>query len=436
MANYNENQINSNETERIIAEKQRINNEDKRQTNETEREASEVTRQTNETEREAREATRQSNESTRITEYNTFMADVHNNEDERIANEEGRVQAEASRVTAEQNRVTRFNEMEAIVSGVDVDITELQNDVDVLQNDMAEYLPLSGGTITGDLSANCFESTKTVESADGGGTIGSTTKTQIFTDQYGQGRFLIGNNSTDTPLVFIANPHDRSYSVNGDFTPAGGTSLKLGSDMNRWSSLYCNAANFGDKKTISNNNGILYITASNMEFFFQNDSDSAFPCFRPQENNIHLGHTSHRWNTLYLVNNPNVSSDRVMKENIEYIGKSKSELTYEDMYDFIKDDLGLATYNFIGDDKLRMNFIAQDLLVNADGTDSKVGQMIVNPVPVPTEEEIAEGKPYPTLSYDMGMYISVLAGALKEAINKIEQLEARINELENKNEEK
>ena len=311
-------------------------------------------------------------------------------------------------------------------------VAEVESEMNEIQNDMTGYLPLSGGTITGDLSANCFESIKTVESADGGGTIGSTTKTQVFTDQYGQGRFLIGNNLTNTSLVCIANPHDRSYSVNGDFNPAGGTSLKLGSDMNRWSSLYCNAANFGDKKAISDNNGILYITASNMEFFFQNDSDSAFPCFRPQENNIHLGHTSHRWNTLYLVNNPNVSSDRVMKENIEYIGKSKSELTYEDMYDFIKDDLGLATYNFIGDDKLRMNFIAQDLLVNADGTDSKVGQMIVNPVPVPTEEEIAEGKPYPTLSYDMGMYISVLAGALKESINKIEQLEARINELENK----
>ena len=79
-----------------------------------------------------------------------------------------------------------------------------------------------------------------------------------------------------------------------------------------------------------------------------------------------------------------------------------------------------------------MGFIAQDLLVNLDGTDNKVGQMIVNPVAVPTEEEIEEGKPYPTLSYDTGMYTSVLAGALKEAINKIEQLEARIQELENK----
>ena len=233
------------------------------------------------------------------------------------------------------------------------------------------YLPLSGGAITGDLSASCFESIRTVESTDGGGIIGSTTKTQVFIDQYGQGRFRIENSLTDTPLILLANPHDCSYSVNGNFTPAGGTSLKLGSGTNRWSSIY-------------------------------------------------------------LVNNPNVSSGRVLKENIEYIGESKSGLTYEDMYDFIKDDLGLATYNFIGDDKLRMNFIAQDLLVNADGTDNKVGQMIVNPVAVPPEEEIAKGKPYPTLSYDTGMYTSVLAGALKEAINKIEQLEARIQELENK----
>ena len=272
--------------------------------------------------------------------------------------------------TAEANMARAINQgkadMEAMVAEVESEINELQNDVSEIQNDMTGYLPLSGGTIT------------------------------------------------------------------GDFTPAGGTSLKLGSDTNRWSSLYCNVANFGDEKAISNNKEMLYIITSNMEFFFQNDSNSAFPCFRPQGSDIHLGHTSHRWNTLYLVNNPNVSSDRVMKENIEYVGKSKSELTYKDMYDFIKDDLGLATYNFIGDDKLRMNFIAQDLLVNADGTDSKVGQMIVNPVPVPTEEEIAEGKPYPTLSYDMGMYISVLAGALKESINKIEQLEARIQELENK----
>ena len=79
MAEYNESQINSNETERIAAEQQRIENETKRQTKETEREA--------------RETTRQSNETTRISK-----------EAERLAEEVNRVQAEASRVTAEQGR--------------------------------------------------------------------------------------------------------------------------------------------------------------------------------------------------------------------------------------------------------------------------------------------------------------------------------------------
>ena len=84
MAEYNESQINSNETERIAAEQQRIENEAKRQTKETEREA--------------RESTRQSNESTRISK-----------EAERLAEEVNRVEAEASRVTAEQGRVEAEN---------------------------------------------------------------------------------------------------------------------------------------------------------------------------------------------------------------------------------------------------------------------------------------------------------------------------------------
>lgn len=120
MAEYNESQINTNETERISAEQQRIQNEAKRQTAETEREA--------------REVTRQSNESTRISEYNTFMADAQseynsfitnaeNAEDERIANEQSRVQAEASRVNAENNRGIRLGELENEVAPLVSDLS-------------------------------------------------------------------------------------------------------------------------------------------------------------------------------------------------------------------------------------------------------------------------------------------------------------------------
>lgn len=165
--------------------------------------------------------------------------------------------------------------------------------------------------------------------------------------------------------------------------------------------------------------------------------------FHPGEDNKYdIGGTSKRWRYINLVNNPTVSSDRTLKENISYIKNEKAKsaptdeiITYEDMYNFVKDDLQLATYNFKGQEEQSMNFIAQDLLYNLDGTDNKIGQMIINPVAPPTEEEIAEAKSnmdedqeytYPTLSYDMGMYISVLAGALKTALNKIDALEEQI----------
>lgn len=101
--------------------------------------------------------------------------------------------------------------------------------------------------------------------------------------------------------------------------------------------------------------------------------------FLPAKNsNFNLGNTSYRWNWLNLVNQPNVSSDRTLKENITYVKSEKVKsaptdevVTYEDMYDFVKNDLELATYNFIGQEEQCMNFIAQDLLYNIDGSDSR-----------------------------------------------------------------
>lgn len=217
--------------------------------------------------------------------------------------------------------------------------------------------------------------------------------------------------------------------------PDGG-SWELGSNTNRWASFYSSPFNLfvednGFTSQLKANRGNFRIVdgSDNSVLSWSNDYHILGP---DATNHINLGSENFRFKSLYLNAQPNVSSDRTLKENIKYVNSDKSNVSYEDMYAFVKDYLELATYNLVEHDKLNMGFIAQDLLVNLDGTDNKVGQMIVNPVAVPTEEEIEEGKPYPTLSYDMGMYISVLAGALKESINKIEQLEARIQELENK----
>ena len=115
-------------------------------------------------------------------------------------------------------------------------------------------------------------------------------------------------------------------------------------------------------------------------------------------------------------------SDRTKKENIVYVGSKDSEFTNKDFYDFIRDDLGLATYNYneeytTTDTHTKLNFIAQDILYDYDNDcDNKVGNLIVQ-----TENAMeTQGN----LRYDPEIYTSVIAGALKESINKIEELES------------
>jgi hypothetical protein len=162
---------------------------------------------------------------------------------------------------------------------------------------------------------------------------------------------------------------------------------------------------------------------------------------RPNSNgSIDMGASSYRWRTVYSANGVSTTSDRTLKENIKYVRTGETEINYNDMYNFVKNDLELATYNYINSEERHINFIAQDLLANEDGTDNKVGQFIINPVPVPAKEDIENGEPYPLLSYNTNIYTSVLAGALKESIDKIEEdnekiktLENEIKELETKN---
>ena len=117
-----------------------------------------------------------------------------------------------------------------------------------------------------------------------------------------------------------------------------------------------------------------------------------------------------------------------MKENIQYLDTSnntravQSDITEEDLYNFVRDDLIMAKFNYIGQEKDYIGFIAQDILCNSDGTDNKIGQIIVNE---PNEEQS------PVTISDKN-YIGVLAGALRKAIYKIEELENKNEELENK----
>lgn len=77
----------------------------------------------------------------------------------------------------------------------------------------------------------------------------------------------------------------------------------------------------------------------------------------------------------------------------------------------------MAKYNYKNSSEDTIGFVAQDLLeVDVDNSKAyDIANIVVN-----VDEE-------KNLSYDTGAYINVLAGALKQAILKIEKLEDIIN---------
>ena len=171
-----------------------------------------------------------------------------------------------------------------------------------------------------------------------------------------------------------------------------------------------------------------------------------------------VGSTDNYWRSGYFSEGIFQTSDRNIKENIKYIRNNdvsmasegetrKTNLTYNELYNFVKNDLELTTFNFNNSEYQHLGFIAQDLLYNADGTDNKVGQFILPPTTALTEDEIEENiSKYkkkvnreltenekkalstPKLTYSNTDYISVLAGALKETIKQVEELKEIVNQ--------
>ena len=139
--------------------------------------------------------------------------------------------------------------------------------------------------------------------------------------------------------------------------------------------------------------------------------------FCPNRNEYqYLGLDANRWRTIYLYMSPNISSDARKKENIRYVNSEdyttrEDIITQANMYDFVKDELNIAEYNYLEEKKNTFGFIAQDL------EKTKVGSSILT--------KDSEG----FLAYDSGAYVSILAGALKETMNQVEQLKQEVAEL-------
>ena len=142
--------------------------------------------------------------------------------------------------------------------------------------------------------------------------------------------------------------------------------------------------------------------------------------------NVSLGENNYPWYTLVCKYAPTITSDMRKKTDICYIDcpaistfALRNEepivpvISRDDMYEFVRDDLRLATYKLIDSkeedaDRTQIGFLAQDIM------NTKVGKYIIN-----------DNDP-DNLTYDMANRISVLEGALQKAIEKIELLEQAI----------
>ena len=143
--------------------------------------------------------------------------------------------------------------------------------------------------------------------------------------------------------------------------------------------------------------------------------------------------------------------DRTHKENILYIQEETnfkvspsytSNVSIKDMYDFVKDDLVLAQCNQIQDDICdEIEFDEQDFPIafnmkpKIETELGPLGQDIIlsqNPVIDFILNSNEAFKCNASLECNEYNYTNVLAGALKQAINKIESQDKVIKDLEDK----
>ena len=140
--------------------------------------------------------------------------------------------------------------------------------------------------------------------------------------------------------------------------------------------------------------------------------------------------------------------DRTHKENVLYIKEgtnvktissfSLSDITLEDMYNFVKEDLVLAQYNQINEEVEEVEFDEDGFPISFPNNSEVVkelgllGQDIItseNPVVDLIVNAEDAFKRNVSLECNDNNYVNVLAGALKQAIQKIEKLERDIEEL-------
>ena len=246
------------------------------------------------------------------------------------------------------------------------------------------------------------------------------------------GQFILGSNAYGLKGVDTSGEEVTLAHVGSDNILKFG----YGSWANHGSTYDTGSQFLGGAKAVLRAKGNAFIGCNESKYIrFSYDSTGNY-VFRPDDQNkdIYLGTKNYSWKTCYAINGVSTTSDRTVKENIQYLDYNNlntraitnNNITTKDCLDFITNDYLLATYNYISDDKkaTKLSAIAQDVIVNADGSDNTIGQLIV------TAQESAEENAI--LCMNQTQLLNVAIGAIQSLNDKVKNLEAQIEELKNK----
>ena len=246
-------------------------------------------------------------------------------------------------------------------------------------------------------------------------------------------QFILGNNAHALKGVDTSGEEVTLVHVGGDNISKFG----FGSWAGHSDDCYSEGTQFlGGAKATLRSKGVTFIGCNENKYMrFAYDSTGNY-VFRPNDQNkdIYCGTKNYQWYICYALNGCETGSDRTLKENIQYLNYdnlntraiTNNNITTQDCLDFITNDYLLATYNYISDNKksTKLSAIAQDVIANADGSDNKLGQLIVDAKDSVDEEAI--------LTMNQTQLLNVAIGAIQSLNDKVKSLEEEIERLKNK----
>ena len=313
------------------------------------------------------------------------------------------------------------------------------------------FVPTAGGTMTGNLIMN---NNVPIRLKNSGGTAWSMFVLNGSNNFHIGGGYQDNNQSTgNTYITAGGNMEYRVMSSGGchgfydnlssgsarqiaEFSSANGLRILKGS-------LYTlggiSIGTSGSAVHFNQGAGYIRVGSANPLYLQTDASDSSstateIRCSKLNANSTYIPLRAYNLNATNAVyaKGTNLSSDRTLKENIKYISNANTindeDITIMDCYNFIKDDLGLATYNYIDDPEKqqKIGFIAQDVLYDPiKQTDNKIGQLVITKL-LGSEQLDPEN---PKLTYDVNNVLGVMLGAMQVTANKTAALEQENKEL-------